>query len=84
MFPGIHAIERAFDAYQRGEIECTGVMVHLVPDEGIDNGPVLGKQEIYFQRNETLEQFEARVHEVEHKLLVKTLKSILETSQRST
>src|ERR1051325_821159 len=34
MFPGTHAIERAFDAYRRGEIEHTGVMVHLVPDEG--------------------------------------------------
>ena len=41
MFPGTHAIERAFEAYQRGEIEHTGVMVHLVPDEGVDNGPVL-------------------------------------------
>jgi formyltetrahydrofolate-dependent phosphoribosylglycinamide formyltransferase len=80
MFPGIHAIERAFEAYQRGEIECTGVMVHLVPDEGVDNGPVLGQQEIYFQPNETLEQFEARVHAVEHRLLVNTLKLILEAN----
>src|SRR5687767_11451785 len=32
MFPGTHAIERAFDAYQRGDIKHTGVMVHLVPD----------------------------------------------------
>jgi formyltetrahydrofolate-dependent phosphoribosylglycinamide formyltransferase len=83
MFPGIHAIERAYKAYQYGEIECTGVMVHLVPDEGVDNGPVLGQQEIYFQPNETLEQFEARVHAVEHELLVKTLKSILEANKRS-
>jgi len=40
-FPGTHAIERAFDAYRRGEIEHTGVMVHLVPDEAVDSGPVL-------------------------------------------
>src|SRR5689334_661224 len=32
MFPGTHAIERAFEAFQRGEIEHTGIMVHLVPD----------------------------------------------------
>ena len=43
MFPGLHAIERAFKAYQLGEIRHTGVMVHLVPDEGVDNGPVLGQ-----------------------------------------
>ena len=83
-FPGTHAIERAYDAYQRGEIDRTGVMVHLVPDEGVDNGPVLGQQEVYFQLKESLEQFEARVHDVEHKLLVNTLKHLLEETERST
>ena len=83
MFPGLHAIERAYEAYQRGQIKHTGVMVHLVPDEGVDNGPLLGQQEIQFQTDESLEEFEARVHEVEHKLLVNTLKTILEESKRS-
>ena len=83
MFPGTHAIERAYEAYQRGEIDHTGVMVHLVPDEGVDNGPVLAQQEIYFQQNESLEEFEMRVHEVEHKLLVNTLKHLLEETERS-
>ncbi len=81
-FPGTHAIERAYAAYQRGEIQHTGVMVHLVPDEGVDNGPVLGQQVIAFEPGETLEQFEARVHEVEHKLLVNTLKKILEAKKK--
>jgi phosphoribosylglycinamide formyltransferase-1 len=84
IFPGTHAIERAFEAYQRRQIKHTGVMVHLVPDEGVDNGPVLAQQEIHFQPEESLEQFEARVHQVEHKLLVNTLKSILEEVKRST
>jgi len=84
MFPGTHAIERAHTAYQRSEIDHTGVMVHLVPDEGVDNGPLLGEQKIYFRPDEALEQFEARVHEVEHKLLVDTLKTILEERNRST
>ena len=84
MFPGTHAIERAYEAYQRGEIDHTGVMVHLVPDEGVDNGPVLGQQEIYFQPDESPEQFEMRVHEVEHKVLVNTLKHLLEETERST
>src|SRR5262249_52777796 len=43
MFPGTHAIVRAFEANRRGDIEHTGVMVHLVPDEGVDNGPVLSQ-----------------------------------------
>lgn len=77
MFPGTHAIQRAYEAAQHGEIDRTGVMVHLVPDEGVDNGPVLGTQEIFFQPGETLEAFEQRVHSVEHILLVETLKSVL-------
>ncbi len=83
MFPGLHAIERAYEAYQRGDIQYSGVMVHLVPDEGVDNGPVLGQQKIHFMLDESLEQFEARVHEVEHRLLVDTLKNILEQNKRS-
>jgi phosphoribosylglycinamide formyltransferase, formyltetrahydrofolate-dependent len=83
MFPGTHAIERAYAAYQKGAIKRTGAMVHLVPDEGVDNGPVLGLQEIYFQPDESLERLEARIHEVEHKLLVDTLKTILEDCKRS-
>jgi phosphoribosylglycinamide formyltransferase-1 len=57
-------------------------MVHFVPDEGVDNGPVLGLQEICFTPGERLERFEARVHEVEHRLLVDTLKDILQHNQR--
>jgi formyltetrahydrofolate-dependent phosphoribosylglycinamide formyltransferase len=77
-FPGTHAIERAYEAHQRGEITHTGVMVHLVPDEGVDDGPVLATQKIFFQPGESLEQFEARVHGVEHQVLVEALKSEIE------
>lgn len=78
-FPGTHAIERAYEAWQNGEIEKTGVMVHLVPDEGVDVGPVLGSEEIVFLAGESLAQFEARVHAAEHELLVKTITTILTT-----
>ena len=77
-FPGTHAIERAFEAYQRGEIDHTGIMVHLVPDEGVDNGPVLATEIVSINKEDTLETLEARVHQTEHVLLVNTLKKILE------
>jgi phosphoribosylglycinamide formyltransferase 1 len=77
MFPGTHAIERAFDASQHGEIDHTGVMVHLVPDEGVDNGPVLGTEIVLIEKNDTLESLEVRIHQTEHRLLVQTLKSII-------
>lgn len=76
-FPGTHAIERAYDAYQRGEIKHTGVMVHLVPDEGVDNGPVLATEVVPIFADDTLESLETRVHKTEHELLVKTLKAII-------
>jgi len=73
-FPGTHAIERAYEAYRRGEIDHTGVMVHIVPDEGVDSGPVLAQEIVPIQPGETLESLEARIHAVEHRLLVNTLK----------
>ena len=73
-FPGTHAIDRAYEAYRRGEIDHTGVMVHLVPDEGVDSGPVLAQEIVPIQPNDTLESLEERIHAVEHRLLVNTLK----------
>lgn len=78
-FPGTHAIERAYTAYQRGEIDRTGVMVHLVPDEGIDNGPVLAQSEVFIHPTDTLESLEARIHQTEHRLLIDTLKAVCAT-----
>ncbi|MEW5720442.1 MAG: phosphoribosylglycinamide formyltransferase [Chloroflexota bacterium] len=77
-FPGTHAIERAFDAYQRGAIKHTGVMVHLVPDEGVDAGPVLAQEVVPIQPDDTLDALEARIHVVEHRLLVHTLKNLFD------
>jgi formyltetrahydrofolate-dependent phosphoribosylglycinamide formyltransferase len=75
-FPGTHAIQRAFEAYQRGEIAHTGIMVHLVPDEGVDNGPVLATEIVPIHRDDTLETLEARVHAAEHALLVGMLRTL--------
>ena len=74
-FPGTHAIERAYEAYQRGEIDRTGVMVHLVPDEGVDNGPVLAQTEVLIQPTDTLESLATHIHQTEHRLLIETLKT---------
>ena len=79
-FPGTHAIERAYEAYQRGEIQHTGIMVHLVPDEGVDNGPVLATEAVPIHKDDTLESLETRVHQTEHKLLVNTIKELVATS----
>ena len=77
-FPGTHAIERAFEAYQCGEIKHTGIMVHLVPNEGVDDGPVLATEIVSILPTDTLESLETRIHETEHNILVKTLKTLLQ------
>lgn len=76
-FPGVGAIERAYQAYRQGSLTQTGVMIHRVPDEGVDDGPVLGQEIVPILPSDTLETLEARVHAVEHRLLVETLCKII-------
>ncbi len=75
-FPGTHAIERALTAYQQGQIQHTGVMVHLVPDEGVDNGPVLAQVVVPISPQDSLASLEERVHAAEHRLLVQVLQTL--------
>jgi formyltetrahydrofolate-dependent phosphoribosylglycinamide formyltransferase len=76
-FPGTHGIERAYEAYQKGEIEHTGVMVHLVPDEGVDVGPVVVQEVVEITPQDGLEALEERIHAVEHRLFVQALHDLL-------
>jgi formyltetrahydrofolate-dependent phosphoribosylglycinamide formyltransferase len=76
-FPGTRAIERAYEAYQRGEIEHTGCMVHLVPDESVDAGPVLMQEIVPIHPQDSLEDLEERMHETEHRLLVSAVAEVL-------
>jgi formyltetrahydrofolate-dependent phosphoribosylglycinamide formyltransferase len=72
-FPGTDGIERAYDAYQRGEIDHTGVMVHLVPDEAVDAGPVVVREVVPIHPEDGLEELEERIHAAEHRLLVQAV-----------
>jgi len=76
-FPGVNAIERAYEACQRGEIQHTGVMVHMVPDEGVDLGPVLAQQIVEINPKETLEILQKKIHQCEHELLVNTINQFI-------
>lgn len=69
-FPGIRSIERAYEAWQQQSITESGVMVHWVPDEGVDVGPVILTESVGFIPDDTLHDFEARMHAVEHRLIV--------------
>jgi phosphoribosylglycinamide formyltransferase-1 len=75
-FPGTHAIERAFDAFRRGDIERTGIMLHLVPDEGVDSGPVLRVAEVPILEEDNIASLEARIHEAEHREVVALVRDL--------
>jgi formyltetrahydrofolate-dependent phosphoribosylglycinamide formyltransferase len=78
-FPGAHAIDDAWAAHETDGLDHTGVMVHLVPDEGVDDGPVLASQRVPITANDTRETLEARLHGVEHELFVATIADYLRT-----
>jgi phosphoribosylglycinamide formyltransferase-1 len=62
-FPGRDAIRRAFDH----GVKVGGCTVHLVT-EAVDGGPILAQAAIEVREGDTLERFEARVHDAEHRL----------------
>jgi phosphoribosylglycinamide formyltransferase-1 len=51
-------------------------MVHLVPDEGVDDGPVLASEAVPIRPDDTLETLTERVHATEHRLLVDTIRNL--------
>lgn len=70
-YRGLHAIERAFE---NGDEEI-GITIHYV-DSGIDTGKIIVQDSIKVN-GDSLEQVEQRIHEIEHKLYVKTLKGLI-------
>jgi formyltetrahydrofolate-dependent phosphoribosylglycinamide formyltransferase len=74
-FAGTQAIQRAYEAFQRGEIEQTGVMIHWVIPE-IDAGPVIATATVPIRADDSLADLEARVHATEHRLLVEAVRNL--------
>lgn len=70
-FPGVRAIEQAFDY----GVRVTGCTVHLV-DEGMDTGPILAQRAVPVGPQDTLESLSERMHEAEHSLYVEVLAAI--------
>lgn len=64
-FPGAHAIENAYEAFQKGDIKETGIMIHKVIPE-LDAGEPLVVKKVEIVAGESLEQLEERIHKVEH------------------
>jgi phosphoribosylglycinamide formyltransferase 1 len=75
--PGTRSIERAYREFQEGLRSDTGVMVHLVPDEGVDDGPLLTSVTVPIFPTDSLETLSDRMHTAERQLLISTLQTLV-------
>ena len=82
--PGVDAIRRAYAEWQAGTRTHGGVMVHLVPDERVDAGPVLGEARVPLLAGDTLETFAERMHAAERALLVSVVAGLAHAGNAST
>jgi phosphoribosylglycinamide formyltransferase-1 len=72
-FAGMHGVR---DALAYG-VRVTGVTVHLV-DEGTDTGPIVLQEAVEVAPDDDWGTLEPRIHEVEHRLLPRALRAMLD------
>jgi phosphoribosylglycinamide formyltransferase len=76
-FDGAHAIDRAFEAFQQGQIKETGIMVHKVIAD-VDRGQVILQQPVPILEADTLATLEDRIHTAEHQIIVRGAQAFLD------
>ena len=76
-YPGVNAIERAWNDHLDGHGSVTGVMVHEVIPE-VDAGPVLGTIEVDMKQSNSLDEHAERMHAAEHQLLTQVVQHLCE------
>ena len=76
-FDGAGAIERAYEAFQKGEITHSGAMVHRVVKD-VDKGEPIIIRQVNFVEAESIEEYEARLHLVEHEIIVQATSKVLD------
>jgi phosphoribosylglycinamide formyltransferase len=76
-FDGAGAIERAYEAFRKGEITKSGAMIHRVVKD-VDRGEPVVVSEISFVEGESLEEYETRLHVVEHEIIVQATRKVLD------
>lgn len=74
-FPGLHAIERTYEAYQQGQVQHGGCMIHYVIPE-VDAGAVIKQTIVPIAPGDTLETFEENMHRAEHQLIVDAVQQL--------
>ncbi len=70
-FKGAHGIQ---DAFNYG-VKVFGVTVHYV-DSGMDSGKIIDQEAFHYTDGETVDEVEARIHEIEHELYPRVIKKL--------
>ena len=70
-FPGAHGIEDAWNA----DVTESGVTIHWV-DLGVDTGKIIQQVRVPRLADDTIDSFEARIHEQEYQLYPEVLDSL--------
>lgn len=76
-FDGAGAIERAYEAFRKGEITYSGAMIHRVVKD-VDKGEPIIIRQIDFVKGESIEEYETRLHLVEHEIIVEATSKVLD------
>ncbi|EPT04204.1 hypothetical protein FOMPIDRAFT_1114001 [Fomitopsis schrenkii] len=76
-FDGAHAIERAYEAFQKGDIPHSGAMVHRVVKD-VDRGEPVLVRRVEINPGEPIEAFEERLHKTEWEIIVEGTRKVLD------
>jgi len=76
-FDGMHAIERSYEAFQKGEVDRVGAMVHRVVKE-VDRGESVVVREVEIKKGEPLAAYEERLHREEWEITVEATRKVLD------
>ncbi|TID13533.1 hypothetical protein CANINC_004891 [Pichia inconspicua] len=80
-FEGTHAIERSWEAGQKGDINKGGCMVHYVI-EAVDLGEPLIVKELEVTKGETVDEWEEKIHKLEHIAIVEGAQKALDNAAK--
>ena len=75
-FDGTRAIERGYEAFQRGEVDAVGAMVHRVVKE-VDRGEPVVVREVEIRKGEPLAAYEERLHRTEWEIIIEATRKVL-------
>ncbi len=73
-YPGTGAIEQTF----RSGDTISGITIHYV-DYGVDTGPIIMQDTFVRRPEETLESFEARIHNLEYRSYPRVVRELLDS-----